>query len=320
MTAPRVATVVLNYRATQDTVRAVGAVRRSTVLDQLVVVVDNAARGPEHDDLRARLGSGIECLTSGGNLGYAGGNNVGIRFALDREVDFVWVLNPDTEVEPTTLERLLAAADAVPDAGTIGGRLLLPNGRIQFDGGLVDEARLGAPSHLNAGLKPKAVAATGPYDVDYVNGACLLIRRAVFDRVGLLPEEFFLYFEETSFCRDVRAAGWRNIVDPRASLLHLVRSRPGLPTPYYLYYMTRNRLHFAQRYFDADLDLALAIWTEDFLGRWRARVEQEAPGWLDTFDALVELAVADARGGIFGRVPAVEKFPNPPAAGSSPAV
>jgi GT2 family glycosyltransferase len=312
--SPRVATVVLNYQSTDDTVRAVNAVRRSTVLDQRVVVVDNGPENDAHADLVTRLGDGIEVIATGQNLGYAGGNNVGIRRALEQRPEFVWLLNPDTEVEPSTLERLLTAADEVPDAGTLGPRILYPDRRlIWFDGGIVDAERGGATAHLHSGRLDWEVPAEAPADTDYVTGASLLVRRRVFGRVGLLSEEWFLYFEETDFCRRVAAAGWRNIVDPRARMVHHVRSRGLLPSPYYLYYMTRNRIRFADMHFGMGAEDVLPSFREAFLDPWRAKVQRIEPEYLPTFDELVARAVADACAGVTGRVPDLESVPYPSA-------
>jgi hypothetical protein len=319
---PRVATVVLNYREPSDTLRAVASVRRSTVLDQRLVVVDNAEDGPEHRALADALGQGVEVLATGGNLGYAGGNNVGLRHALDGAApEFLWVLNPDAEVEPTTLERLLEAAEQVPDAAVVGGRILhdaapAGEGRIWFDGGLVDDARWGATSHLHSGRAERSVPAGDPRDTGYVTGACMLVRRRALLQVGLIPEEWFLYFEETDLCRRLQALGWRTVVAPRARLVHRKRSSGALPTPYYVYYITRNRLRFAQEWYGTGRsgpqhDAVLADWRAAFLDPWRDRVAERAPHWLATYDHLVATAVHDAQEGVTGRRPDIEEVPRP---------
>jgi GT2 family glycosyltransferase len=279
-----------------------------------VIVVDNAADGPEHAALAAQLQAlpqQVECIASGGNLGYAGGNNVGIRRALERGAEWVWLLNPDTEVQERTLERLVVTGKQHPEAGTLGPRLLFPDHTIQFDGGMVDDELFGAPSHLHYGRKDKTTPAEGPREVDYVNGASLMIRTQVLRTVGLLPEEYFLYFEETAFCREVAAAGWRNMVEPRARVIHHNRSRPGLPTPYYIYYMTRNRLYFAKHYYGAEPEAVLPQWDTAFLAGWRGKVAKRAPEWLPTFEEIVARAVSDARAGVTGQVPEVERWADP---------
>lgn len=310
-TSPRVVTIILNYRSAEDTVSAVRALRRSTVLDQHVIIADNARPGEQPVSLAA-LDEGIELLATGGNLGYAGGNNVALRRAHELRPAFFWLLNPDAEVAPDTLELLLATADAAPEAGILGPRILFPGGaRIWSDGGVVDAATFGNTSHLNSGRPRRSYESEGFHDVDYVSGAALLIRRQTLERVGLLPEQYFLYFEETAYCRAVRAAGWRTVVDPRAVVTHHKRSSFRLPTRHYLYYMTRNRLHFARDHFAADPDEALPHWQGTFLDGWRTEVGRHAPSWLPTFDALVECAVTDAREGRYGPREDLEAFPDP---------
>ena len=105
----------------------------------------------------------------------------------------------------------------------------------------------------------------------------------------------------------------------QASLLLLHKRSSGeLPTPYYLYYMTRNRLHFARRHFDGGSDAVLEEFTQSFLRPWRDRVQRLAPDWVVTFDQLVAQAVDDARSGVTGRREAVDTIEAPrPAAAST---
>lgn len=319
---PSVATVVLNYRSEADTVACVRALRRSTVLNQQLLIVDNAAPGEQHAQLRGLFDERVKVLASGGNLGYAAGNNVGIRTALPSKPDFFFLVNPDVEVSETALEHMLTAADEVPEAGVIGARIVQGHetpARLLYDGGVVDRTRFGATSHLHMGRLLDDVPRTGVRDTDYVTGAGMLIRRAVIERVGLIPEDYFLYFEETDFCLQVQKAGWRTVVADDALLHHHKRSSGVLPTPYYLYYMTRNRLLFGRRHFDADLDLTLEDFRRTFLDPWREKVQRNAPGWLPSFDTLVERAVADARAGVTGRADVVDTIDVPQATAASSA-
>ena len=316
----RVATIVLNYRDTEDTVACLAALQRSTSLDQRFVVVDNAAPGPAHDALRAAVAaatapaSDVAVVASGGNRGYAGGNNVGIRLALRRRPDFLLVVNPDLRVEPTTLERLLATAAAVPDAAAVGPRIMHgdDNGgrndkevggppRIWFDGGVFDRSRAGATTHLNMGRTEREAPPGPPRDVDYVTGACLLLRADAVRSVGLLPEEYFLYFEETDYCQQLAAAGWRLVVDPRARAVHHKRSSGDLPTPAYTYYMRRNKQLFARR-MGLDEHAAVEEFRTVWIDPWRRNVSNRAPHWRPTFDALIDRAAADAAAGVTGPV------------------
>lgn len=303
MRALETGVVILNYGDPADTLACLHTLELSQNLSLDVVVVDNAEDGPEHQDLKAAVGDRATVLCSGGNLGYAAGNNVGIRHLLDKDVDYVWILNPDTRVEPTTLDLLLDELKRVPDCGIVGPRIVYPGdpARIWFDGGIVDIEDHGSTAHVNLSVLESEAGAPHAFDVDYVTGAAMLVRRRVFETVGLIPEQYFLYFEEVDFCRRTQAAGFRTRIDQRARLTHLKRSSGWLPTPYYLYYMTRNRYLFAQDCLGLDPELALDSLRHHFLTPWRLKVEQRAPSGLAEFDRLVEQATADARAGRCGR-------------------
>jgi hypothetical protein len=297
----RTGVVVLNYKNTDDTLACLDSLERSDDLDLDIVVVDNGPDGPEFAGLRERVGRRGETIASGGNLGYAAGNNLGIAQVLDRGCDLVWILNPDTLVEPQTLPMLRAQLAAVPDCGVVGPRIVLPGhpAKIWFDGGLVDRA-IGATRHLNAG---KLADDTAPevLDVDYITGASLLVRRSMIEDIGLIPEKYFLYYEETDWCIRAQNAGWRTMVDQRARMIHHKRSSDALPRPYYLYYMTRNRFLFAEDCLGVDGEAALRDLDEHFLDPWRSRVADHQPSLLPAFDEIIELAKADGRARVTGQ-------------------
>jgi GT2 family glycosyltransferase len=295
--------VVLNYKNTDDTLACLDSLERSDDLDLDIVVVDNGPEGPDFDELRDGVGRRGETIASGGNLGYAAGNNLGIARVMERGCDLVWVLNPDTLVEPSTLPMLREHLAAVPDCGVVGPRIVLPGrpARIWFDGGLIDR-EIGAVRHLNAGkvaddVPPEVI------DVDYVTGACMLVRRSMIEDIGPIPERYFLYYEETDWCVRAQRAGWRTMVDQRARMIHHKRSSDALPRPYYLYYMTRNRVLFAEESLGVDGEAALRDLDEHFLGPWRERVAAREPSLLRAFDEIVELAKADGRARVTGERP-----------------
>lgn len=312
----RTGVVLVNHDSAEDTVGCIASLEASYDLDMDVVVVDNSDSPDSLAALQDLVGDRAEVLSSGGNLGYAGGSNVGIRRCLERGSEFVWLLNPDTRVEPETLPRLKDLLVEVPDCGVVGPRIVHPappggSETVWFDGGIVDESKAGETRHLHQGRVVSQVAPPSTRDVDYVTGASLLTRRVVLETVGLLPESYFLYFEETHWCRDVRRAGWRVMVDQQARMLHHQRSTGAMPSPYHLYYMTRNRFLFVERALGGDGEAALAQLRGKWLRNWRRKVENQAPEWLPEFDALVERAAADARAGRDGRNDAVSHVPWP---------
>jgi GT2 family glycosyltransferase len=301
---PRIFTIILNYKEANDTLRCVRSLRESSYRWQFVVVVDN-----DSDDRSASaLVSGLPAtmlITSEQNLGYAGGNNLGISHALEHGADFVWILNPDTEVRPETLERMVRTMNEYPEIGIAGCRVL--NGRnggetIWFNGGRIDWSTGARTSHMDSGRPDSEVRADQIHDVDYVTGASMLVRREVFDDIGLLPERYFLYFEETDFNVRAHRRGWRLVVDPRARLLHYQRSWGSVPGPQYIYYITRNQLLFASSF----SDLPLEVTQEHFqkpIDQWRQKIVRTNASWVSAYDRLIGSALSDGRAGKDGPHP-----------------
>jgi hypothetical protein len=298
----RVFVVLLNYRSPADTLRCLASLRRSTRRDLYPVVVDNNSGNGDLAQLAAALGPAVPLLETGDNLGYAGGNNVGIRYALERDADFVWILNPDTEVEPDTIEGLLTTMALRPDAGFTGSLNLFGDSEapvIQFAGGHIDWGSGVVVSSIGRGQPLSRRSERDPYDVDYVAGASMLIRRAVLDDVGLLPEHYFLYFEETDLQVTAARHGWKSVLNPLARVWHYQASAAHLPAPYYIYYYVRGRILFAHKFTDFDDDTILAG-LGGFIEGWRSRVTERAPDWLGEYETLVEWATADGIAGVTG--------------------
>ncbi|WFE25230.1 glycosyltransferase family 2 protein [Solwaraspora sp. WMMD791] len=297
---PRIATVVVNYRNDDDTVRCLTSLQASEHADQRIIVVDNTE--PEHSDavLADLLDPAVEVITVGDNVGFAAGCNIGIQAALRTGVDFVWLVNPDAVVGQETLGRLLATAADEPDAGIVGCRILDGGhpARILFNGGVITGA--GSTFHANAGEFDPAVPDGTVRDVDYVTGACFLIRRDTLHQIGLLSEDYFLYYEETDYCLRAQRAGWRTVLAPRARTWHYKRSAGKPPPPHYVYYMCRNRVHFSRRFFAAaiaEIEVELA----PFISGWRKQVATHAPELVDAYEKIIDIALADGREGRLGR-------------------
>lgn len=268
-----------------------------------MVVIDNGSKASVVETLRDTLDPGIPVVSNGDNLGYAAGNNVGIRYVLANGADFVWVLNPDTVVEPDTLSRMVGVMHRYPQAGIVGTRIL--NGAynpptIWFNGGVIDWEAEGATSHRDIGKRHDEVTSHRVMPVDYVTGASMLVRRPVFADVGLLPEEYFLYFEETDFCTRAWAAGWDNLIDSGATLWHYKRSAAYIPSPYYVYYFCRGRLLFRDKFVEGPSD-DIPQDLREFIQAWRRKVSDRASHWLDTYDQLVSWAIEDGLSGVHGR-------------------
>lgn len=298
----RVFAILLNYQNPSDTLRCVSSLRNSTMRGIFPVVIDNASGKGDPARLAQALGPAIPILESPENGGYAAGNNIGIRHALDRDADFIWILNPDTTVEADTLQVLLTTMSLYPDAGFVGPVNLLGDSdpaTIQSAGGRIDWAGGVVAESIDRGREYAARPRRDPYEVDYVQGSSLLIRRSVLEDIGLLPEHYFLYFEETDLQVTASRNGWKSMINPLARTWHYQGSAALLPAPYYTYYYIRGRILFARKFTDSS-DETIRRGLNGFINGWRSRVGERAPEWLDTHNLLVEWALADGFAGVTG--------------------
>ena len=192
-----------------------------------VIVVDNASDDGTPEMVRHSFPA-VTLLQPATNDGFATGNNLALRRARGRAA---LLLNPDTELLPGALPALWDSLHAAPDVGVVGPRLVHPDGATQssrrrfptLTSALVESTLIGEAFPHHSAIRGYAMADTPddtPHDADWLVGACLLVRHEVFDAVGLLDANLFLYGEEPEFCGRVRQAGWRVRYTPAAVVRH----------------------------------------------------------------------------------------------------
>lgn len=241
ITFPRVALVIVNYRGREDTLACLESVATLTYPDRDVLLIDQDSKDGTPEAVRG-LYPWVHIIENPVNNGFAGGNNLGIRVALEqRGADYIFLLNNDTTVEPGLLEPLIALAEGDSAIGIVGPKMLYfdrpdviwsAGGRIDWRGG----------SLLIGEGEPDDTKETTTRDVDFIVGCGLLVKRAVLERIGLFDERYFLYYEETDLCARARKAGWRIVYQPAARLWHKVSGSTGGDSELTLYYMRRNVL------------------------------------------------------------------------------
>ena len=245
-----VSIVILNWNGAADTIACLDSLRALTFPTFSVVVVDNGST----DDSALRLRSyvapySLTLLEAGRNLGYAGGNNFGIRHALRHGADFVLVLNNDTAVAPDILERLLSAAERNPDAGVFSARIMYFDDpkRVWFDGARWNETSLRMEWQGQGELETALKA--NDHDTDYACGAALFFRAQVPEQIGLLDEAFFLVWEEVDWCYRARKAGFRIVAVPAAKVWHKIGVSFGTESsPLRTYFSVRNEFLWLRRH------------------------------------------------------------------------
>ncbi|RMF34803.1 MAG: glycosyltransferase family 2 protein [Chloroflexi bacterium] len=243
MGGPHVTIIVLNWNGGQETLDCLASLRRVEYPRFDVVVVDNGSKDGSPQAIRERFPE-VTLIETGENLGFTGGNNVGIRHALERGSDYLLLLNHDTEVAPDFLTRLVEVAEAEPEVGMAGPLIYYharPD-RLWSAGGIVDRRR-GEARMLGIGQRADG-AFRQVRPVDFVSGCALLVKAPVVARIGLLDDRFFAYYEEVEWCWRARQAGYQIVVVPQARVWHKISPEARAASPTVHYYMTRNRLLF----------------------------------------------------------------------------
>lgn len=185
---------------------------------------------------------GVTVLRTPRNLAYAGGMNTGIRHHLERRVARLLLLTQDVRLRPGALDALLAAGERHPEYGVLGPVLWLRDEQRVFSYGGRRGRRGGWVEHILDGPPP---ADDGIAECDWADGAALLIRREALERVGMIDERLFIYFEETDLCLRVTRAGWRVgvVLSAEAEQESGQPARPG----FHAYLIGRNGFEYARR-------------------------------------------------------------------------
>lgn len=274
--------VILNWNGKDDTTQCLESIGKLQISNYKlqIIVVDNASTDGSIEAIRKSITSitdttGItgELIRNKENLGFAGGNNVGIKCALENGADFVLVLNNDTLVDKNLLVYLIKAAKKHKNAGIFSPKIYFAPGFefhkdryskkdlgrvIWYGGGVIDwENVLGS----NKGVDE---VDTGQYnaveDTDFATGACMFIKREVLEKAGLFDEKYFMYLEDADLSQKARRHGWRVLFVPDATLWHKVAQSSGIGSNLNDYFTTRNRLLFGMRY--APLRAKFALFRE----------------------------------------------------------
>lgn len=236
---PRVACIIVNWNGWKDTILCLDALTHSTYGPTFIVVVDNGSTDGSVDRIRAAHPETV-VLESPQNLGFAGGNNIGIRYALERGVDYLWLLNNDTEPDPNALAALVSKASSDRGLGAVASICYYASAPS------IVQAWAGARVNLWMGYGRNATEPHADDWFDSLYGASMLVASAAVQDVGLLDEGFFHYWEETEFCLRLRKQGWRLAAAPDSCILHKVAASTGGNTLILDRYSTASVLRILQ--------------------------------------------------------------------------
>ncbi|MCJ7633022.1 glycosyltransferase family 2 protein [Candidatus Bathyarchaeota archaeon] len=272
---PRVFIVVLNWNAWLDTLECLESLQEIDYPNYEIIIVDNGSTDKSVEqiknyilqvDKQSQTSRGrCTLITNDTNLGFAGGNNIGIKYSREKlgfrrehgaSVGYVLLLNNDTVVGKDFLKRLIWAGKNDKAIGLLGPKIYFHNdpNRIFFAGGRLNKLLTRGThkgygeSELSRDITNKESMRSLDYEeVDYVTGCCLLIKGEVIEKIGLLPEEYFLYYEDVEWNLKAQKAGYKTVLVPEARIWHKVSQSTKEGSFLYLYYLFRNGLLLARR-------------------------------------------------------------------------
>ena len=258
--------------------------RATSALVAEIIVVDSASADGSAQMVRDEFPQ-VRLIVSDQNLGYAGGNNMGVAAAQGR---YLFLLNPDTVVKPGALACLVHYMDTQPQVGAVAPKLLWPDGAVQSSrrrfptlGSLFWESTLWEQWFPNNPAARRYHCADRPTDqpqsVDWVVGAALVVRREAWAQVGPLEADFFMYFEETDWCRRAAGLDWQVHYLPQAQVIHYEgRSSEQVMAARALRFQ-RSKLRYTRKYFGRSWAavLRLFLWST-FALQWL----EESAKWL----------------------------------------
>ena len=245
---PLVYIILVNYNGYEDTNECVRSLKKTSYPNFKIIIVDNAST---NDSLTYLKKSSKDCriIESKDNLGFAGGNNLGIEYALNNGADYVMLLNNDTLVEPNFLDEMLNTVKGNAKVGLVGCKIMYypKKDTIWYGGGYINWFKF---IGVHYGLKE---IDNGQCDrekeIDFMTGCCMLIKREVFEKTGLLSDDYFMYFEDVDFCVKVKDSGYKIWYNPKAVIYHKVGlSGGGEESSFSIKWGTRNRLLFMKKY------------------------------------------------------------------------
>lgn len=245
MNYPEVSIIILNWNGLEDTIECLESLKNIVYPEYTIILVDNGSANNESEKLKSLFGDYIDLIQNDKNYGFAKGNNIGIKRALDQySPDYILLLNNDIIVHPRFLNELISVAVRKSEIGIVGPKTYWYSepSRLQF-----------TTARVNLWTGTVTVPFAGQLDneqqndveeTDYCLGACFLIKYPVIKRIGLLKEKYFTYWEETDYCIRARKAGFTCIYCPEAKIWH--KNDNSFNSERTIYYYSRNRLLFVR--------------------------------------------------------------------------
>lgn len=268
----KVSTVVVNWNGFKDTkecLLSLGNLKLNKNIEHEIIVVDNGSTDDSVTEIK-KLKGNFELLESKHNLGFAGGNNFGIKHAIQNRADYILALNNDTIVDPYLIADLVEVAESEKDAGVMSPKIYFAHGYefhkdkyknadlgkvIWYAGGDIDWDNVYGSNHgvdeVDKGQHDKLS------DTDFATGAAMFMNVTALKKVGMFDEQYFLYLEDVDLSIRMKRMGWKVMYAPTPKLWHKVSQSSGIGSGLNDYFLTRNRLMFGMKYAPIRAKIAL---------------------------------------------------------------
>jgi hypothetical protein len=245
---PKVSIILLNLNNYNDTRDCLASLQKVWYSNFDVVVVDNGSSDDSCLRLTRQFPS-VHFVASKENLGFAGGNNLGIKSALQGGPDYVLLLNNDTIVDPSFLHNLVQVAETDPQIGILGAKIFYESEpqKIWYAGGRVKYLS-GLCVHLGLDQLDQDGQFSEVADTEFISGCVMMVRSSMLSKVGLLDDRLFVYWEDADFCMRARKAGYRCVFVPMARVWHKISRTCGQQSPFTLHLTTRNHLIWVKKH------------------------------------------------------------------------
>lgn len=246
---PLVSIITINYNQLEVTCDMLASIRQSSYTHYEIILVDNASQTNPEAEIATQFPE-VRFIRSEENLGFSGGNNLGIQAS---QGEYLFFVNNDTEFTPGLIAQLLQLFAEKPKLGAVSPKILFHPDVVD---GQKDLIQYLGTTHVNTitarnitiGEREKDQGQyTQPLTTAYVHGAAMMVPRKVIEKAGLMPAFFFLYYEELDWSERIRAAGYEIYVEPRASIYHKESISVGKMSTLKTYYLNRNRILFMRR-------------------------------------------------------------------------
>jgi len=244
MVSPLVYLITLNWNRRDDTLKCLGSLQQLDYPNTRLLVVDNGSTDRSVEAIREHFPAAKQILNAE-NLGFAGGFNRGLRFALEADADYILMVNNDTFVAPDLLEKLLQACEPA-DVGAVAPLIYYAAAPDRVWSAGAGRSRWTLELTGDHGREEQFTEVT---EREFLSGCGLLIKRQVLERVGLFDERFFMYYEDSDFALRVRQAGYRLLLVPQAKMWHAVsQSSEGSDSPGERYWMGHSSVLFFRKH------------------------------------------------------------------------